>query len=542
MSNLLHIAYRVCVALSVLALSTVARASGGWTIVQTIGDVQVVSPGFSPVAAKPSAGVADGSTIKTGATGRAVLLRGRETIVMSPSSAVTLPSGTNRDLSRVKQQSGTLLFKIGKRPEAHFEVNTPYLAAVVKGTTFTVKVSRTGASVHVLEGAVEVVTANRKQSFLTRTGQISSVFARAGNDIFTTGAAAFDMPDGTGEFWEKDGATFELDGEGVDAALSVKPNGLRGARKMPGDASKGWTDVKKGFNERAPQKLVATAKAAQDNLQAQAERIRLAKAKEEAAKMAEDARLRAALKESKDKEKKEGADPEKTKAGPVDGGAIAVRTAANVWTVTQARGVVKIDGHPFTNFGGGLVRSLRPGTKIETGPDSRLGVVHGATEFVIEENSVVELEDPSESQTLNVAIGRVERFKFEPNRDQVVSEVTRGDARDLFANERHENQSSNPPQKTKFNVVANAPKSNGVVSAPSVTTPRVASRSAPSKAKTEEVRTKVLGNLTLGLYGFTALLIMAFGGRWFWSRYRAKPTSPVVETPVQARLRSIKEG
>src|SRR3546814_7909473 len=59
----------------------------------------------------------------------------------------------------------------------HFGVQTPYLAAVVKGTTFSVTVDGTGASVQVVEGAVEVSTLDGGARDLILPGAIATVGA-----------------------------------------------------------------------------------------------------------------------------------------------------------------------------------------------------------------------------------------------------------------------------------------------------------------------------------------------------------------------------
>jgi len=59
-------------------------------------------------------------------------------------------------LTRIFQRFGTLMFQVDKRMVKHFQVDTPFLHAVVKGTTFTVSVDAGGAAVHVTEGLVEV--------------------------------------------------------------------------------------------------------------------------------------------------------------------------------------------------------------------------------------------------------------------------------------------------------------------------------------------------------------------------------------------------
>jgi hypothetical protein len=56
----------------------------------------------------------------------------------------------------VIQNLGTLLFKVQHTGIPHFAVDTPMLAAVVKGTTFTVVVDQNRSAVQVIQGAVQV--------------------------------------------------------------------------------------------------------------------------------------------------------------------------------------------------------------------------------------------------------------------------------------------------------------------------------------------------------------------------------------------------
>ena len=76
---------------------------------------------------------------------------------------------------------GNVVFMIKKKMTPHFEVKTPYLAAVVKGTTFSVGVTPSGASVQVLEGAVDVATVDRGAHELLRPGGVAQV---GSNDLF----------------------------------------------------------------------------------------------------------------------------------------------------------------------------------------------------------------------------------------------------------------------------------------------------------------------------------------------------------------------
>ncbi|MDY6922877.1 MAG: FecR family protein [Pseudomonadota bacterium] len=96
-----------------------------------------------------------GSSITTGGDGRAVITNGDQRIVVSPNSRTTLAPETG-GFTRILQDLGSALFQVDRRRQPHFRVETPLLAAVVKGTTFTVSVEPQGDQVHVAEGLVEV--------------------------------------------------------------------------------------------------------------------------------------------------------------------------------------------------------------------------------------------------------------------------------------------------------------------------------------------------------------------------------------------------
>ena len=84
-----------------------------------------------------------GDTIRTGRNGRVLLMRGEETILIAPNSVVGLPAEKKEGLSTtIMQKAGSILLEVEKKNVKHFEVETPYLAAVVKGTQFRVTVKR----------------------------------------------------------------------------------------------------------------------------------------------------------------------------------------------------------------------------------------------------------------------------------------------------------------------------------------------------------------------------------------------------------------
>uniref|UniRef100_UPI0013E9C211 FecR domain-containing protein n=1 Tax=Sphingosinicella sp. CPCC 101087 TaxID=2497754 RepID=UPI0013E9C211 len=164
-----------------------AAQSSAWRISEVSGTVRVIEDGRTRAATR-GALLASGSAIATAAQGRAVLVRGREFVIVSPNSQIRIPEpGLAQRASQTGQARGgvmqwlsdwgTALFRIERRETPHFGVQTPYLAAVVKGTTFTVTVGPAGASVQVTEGAVEVSTPDGGAVELIRPGMIASVDA-----------------------------------------------------------------------------------------------------------------------------------------------------------------------------------------------------------------------------------------------------------------------------------------------------------------------------------------------------------------------------
>jgi hypothetical protein len=128
-----------------------------WTVMQLSGDARVVHPGAQPASLSVNNQLAPGDTLLTGPTGRATLVRGGDYIVIAPRSELRLPTAAQpTGFTRVIQNLGTLLFKVQHTGIPHFAVDTPMLAAVVKGTTFTVVVDQKRSAVQVIQGAVQV--------------------------------------------------------------------------------------------------------------------------------------------------------------------------------------------------------------------------------------------------------------------------------------------------------------------------------------------------------------------------------------------------
>jgi hypothetical protein len=87
----------------------------------------------------------------------------------------------------ILQQAGTILLDVEKRNVQHFEVATPYLAAVVKGTQFRVTVSSTGGQVDVLRGQVQVVDYKSGQNAIVNRDQIARVSTQGPSGLSLSG-------------------------------------------------------------------------------------------------------------------------------------------------------------------------------------------------------------------------------------------------------------------------------------------------------------------------------------------------------------------
>src|SRR5216684_973847 len=154
-----HRVSRLLAAAFVLAGSSAFAADdGAWAVSKSSGEVWLSSTGAQPASLKPEETLKPGDTVRTGRTSRVLLQRGEETILISPNSVVGLPTEKKDGLATtIMQQAGSILLEVEKRDVKHFEVETPYLAAVVKGTQFRVSVDAGSARIDVIRGQVEVV-------------------------------------------------------------------------------------------------------------------------------------------------------------------------------------------------------------------------------------------------------------------------------------------------------------------------------------------------------------------------------------------------
>jgi len=150
----------------VLSSTTLHAEPESGKVTVAVGDVQVIAKaGDAPVAIKAGDKVAIGSTIKTGAGARAVVvITSRSAIRIAENSEVVLevidetvlPKKVTIDL---KDGSLSALLKPNAAGELDFQVRTPSGVAAARGTFFSVAVKDGKGFAQVKEGRVDVIPA-----------------------------------------------------------------------------------------------------------------------------------------------------------------------------------------------------------------------------------------------------------------------------------------------------------------------------------------------------------------------------------------------
>jgi hypothetical protein len=148
----------------------------GWTVARVTGTAWLLQQGGAPVQVAAGMQVPLGATVATTPQGRAMLVHGRDTMIVGPSTKIAIPYKPDRGMqTTVIQQVGQVDLAVEKRGRPHFSVQTPFLAAVVKGTEFTVTVSADGAGVGVKGGLVSVADLRTGERAEVGSGQRAAV-------------------------------------------------------------------------------------------------------------------------------------------------------------------------------------------------------------------------------------------------------------------------------------------------------------------------------------------------------------------------------
>lgn len=157
----------------VFAISATAEAS--WLVARSTGPVWIGTGDAQKVSLRSQEQLQAGATITTGSGGRVLLSRNKEIMTIGPNAVVIIPADNMFGYTTILQYAGVVEFDVEKRNVRHFQVETPFLAAVVKGTHFVVRVNSDGATVSVSRGLVGVANANGQRADIT-PGQSAQVF------------------------------------------------------------------------------------------------------------------------------------------------------------------------------------------------------------------------------------------------------------------------------------------------------------------------------------------------------------------------------
>jgi len=187
-----HLSSALAAAFIVVAASAAFAVDGGdWTVSKSSGEVWLTGSAVQQASLKQEDVLKPGDTVRTGRTGRVLLKRGEEMIMVSPNSVVGVPAQNKEGLSTtIMQQAGSILLDVEKRNVKHFEVETPYLAAVVKGTQFRVTVNAGKTTVDVVRGQVEVADFKSGQIAQVMAGQHATAFANGKTGLSLGGSGA----------------------------------------------------------------------------------------------------------------------------------------------------------------------------------------------------------------------------------------------------------------------------------------------------------------------------------------------------------------
>ncbi|ANM10218.1 MULTISPECIES: FecR domain-containing protein [unclassified Rhizobium] len=179
----MSIIFRILIA-ALIVLPTAVFAADDWRVVKATDQVKFTVDRTNWQGLRAGAVVPNRAWVSTGPRGRLQLARGVESITFQPNTLAAIATNDSATMkTQIFQQVGSLDLEIEKRSQPHTTVQTPYLAAVVKGTIFHVTVNRAKASVAVDRGLVQVTSFASGQRSNVAPGQSATVDKTAGMTV-----------------------------------------------------------------------------------------------------------------------------------------------------------------------------------------------------------------------------------------------------------------------------------------------------------------------------------------------------------------------
>lgn len=137
--------------------------------------------------------IALGDTIKTLGSGRLTLTRDGVTVTIGPDSQVQIKERLNGKFTDVLQTAGAADVEVNPAKHIRLAVETPYMAAVVKGTVFSVATFKGYSETAVKRGRVAVIDVENHLEADVTAGQ--SATSGEGKPLSLSGAGALDTPE-----------------------------------------------------------------------------------------------------------------------------------------------------------------------------------------------------------------------------------------------------------------------------------------------------------------------------------------------------------
>jgi uncharacterized membrane protein YgcG len=164
------------VSVSALALATSASSADEWVAERLRGGVFALENG-QWVQLQRGDVVPDDRPVQTAADGRVSFTRGKERLDLGPGTQVQIfdVGASTQPYTTVRQYFGKVGVEAEVREVEHFAVETPYLAAVVKGTRFSVETTEGASRVDVERGEVSVSDNEGGQTASVAAGESASV-------------------------------------------------------------------------------------------------------------------------------------------------------------------------------------------------------------------------------------------------------------------------------------------------------------------------------------------------------------------------------
>ena len=146
-----------------------------WVVTRLRGDVEMQGATGTWMPLKRGEIVPNEQMVRTLASGHAELTRSNEVVTLGSNTTIRIRHDAETGYTTVLQDFGRVEVDVEARRVKHFEVQTPYLAAVVKGTHFVVTSGSDGATVAVERGAVAVHSISSERSATIGVGQVATV-------------------------------------------------------------------------------------------------------------------------------------------------------------------------------------------------------------------------------------------------------------------------------------------------------------------------------------------------------------------------------